>query len=223
MKRKIELMMALLLLVGVLIVSQKLSQYVSGEKVIAKKEEYMVIVDAGHGGEDPGKVGVNDCLEKDLNLKIAKKVQEKLEKNKVQVIMTRTSDRMLANTKIADMKERVSIMNKKRPVLAISIHQNSYQDGTVKGAQVFYYAHSSEGEKAAQIMQEALQVVDAENTRKVKANDTYYLLKKTKVPTVIVECGFLSNQEEAQQLKTEEYQEKIAASICEGAIQYMKN
>ncbi|MEF9946679.1 MAG: N-acetylmuramoyl-L-alanine amidase [Lachnospiraceae bacterium] len=187
MKRKIELMMALLLLVGVLIVSQKLSQYVSGEKVIAKKEEYRVIVDAGHGGEDPGKVGVNDCLEKDLNLKIAKKVQEKLEKNKVQVIMTRTSDRMLANTKIADMKERVSIMNKKRPVLAISIHQNSYQDGAVKGAQVFYYAHSSEGEKAAQIMQEALQVVDAENTRKVKANDTYYLLKKTKVPTVIVE------------------------------------
>ncbi|MEG0721327.1 MAG: N-acetylmuramoyl-L-alanine amidase, partial [Lachnospiraceae bacterium] len=93
MKRKIELMMALLLLVGVLIVSQKLSQYVSGEKVIAKKEEYRVIVDAGHGGEDPGKVGVNDCLEKDLNLKIAKKVQEKLEKNKVQVIMTRTSDR----------------------------------------------------------------------------------------------------------------------------------
>ena len=96
------------------------------------------------------------------------------------------------------MKARVAVINETAPVLAVSIHQNSYHQEGVKGAQVFYYTHSEEGKKAAELMQEALLVLNTENNRKAKANDTYYLLKRTEAPTIIVECGFLSNWEEAE-------------------------
>ncbi len=84
------------------------------------------------------------------------------------------------------------------PQAAVSIHQNSYQDEQIRGAQVFYYSHSEEGKRMAEQMQKALLTVDETNTRQAKANDTYYLLKRTEVPTIIVECGFLSNPEEAE-------------------------
>ncbi len=82
----------------------------------------------------------------------------------------------------------------------MSIHQNSYQDPEVRGAQVFYYQHSNEGKEAAAILREALSAADPGNTRESKANGTYYLLRRTETPTVIVECGFLSNPEEAEKL-----------------------
>lgn len=97
--------------------------------------------------------------------------------------------------------------------MVVSIHQNSYHEEGIHGAQVFYYSHSSDGEKAAVIMQKALLAVDSDNTRQAKANDTYYILKRTEVPTVIVECGFLSNNEEAEKLVTKEYQQLLAEAI----------
>ena len=90
------------------------------------------------------------------------------------------------------------------------------------GSQVFYYSHSEEGKKAAEIMQDALLILNTENNRKAKANDTYYLLKRTEVPTIIVECGFLSNWEEAELLRDEEYQEKVAEAIVSGIKAYME-
>ena len=127
--------------------------------------------------------------------------------------MTREKDEMLSEdrgekTKIGDMKMRVEKINKEKPLLTVSIHQNSYPQEEIKGAQVFYYTHSGEGKKAAEIMQESLLVLDDTNHRKAKANDTYYLLKRTESPTIIVECGFLTNTEEAGLLKQEEYQKK---------------
>lgn len=122
-------------------------------------------------------------------------------------------------TKAADMKERVRIINEEAPQLAVSIHQNSYQDAVVHGAQVFYYSGSLEGENAAKVMQSALLAVDEDNTRQAKANDTYYLLKRTEVPTIIVECGFLSNDEDAKNLCDEKYQDKVAKAICEGILE----
>lgn len=116
------------------------------------------------------------------------------------------------------MKERVRIINEEAPQLAVSIHQNSYQDAVVHGAQVFYYSGSSEGENAAKIMQNALLVIDEDNTRQAKANDTYYLLKRTEVPTIIVECGFLSNAEDAKNLCDEAYQDKVAEAIRDGIL-----
>ena len=135
--------------------------------------------------------------------------------------MTRTDDRNLAdanatNEKISDMKQRVAKMNSEQPDAVISIHQNSYTDSSVKGAQVFYYSHSREGEAVAKILQESLQEIDPENHRRAKANETYYLLRRTKVPTVIVECGFLTNPEEAEKLSGEEYQEQVAEAVAKG-------
>ena len=114
------------------------------------------------------------------------------------------------------MKERVRIMNESKADLAVSIHQNSYHEESVYGAQVFYYSHSREGEAVAKILQESLQEIDPENHRQAKANETYYLLRRTKVPTVIVECGFLTNPEEAEKLSGEEYQEQVAEAVAKG-------
>ena len=125
-------------------------------------------------------------------------------------------------SKVEDLKYRVKIMNEVSPILAVSIHQNSYHEENVFGAQVFYYQTSTEGEKAAGIIQDALQKVNPDNTKKIKANDTYYILKKTEVPTVIVECGFLSNYKEAQKLVTEDYQKSVAEAVAEGILSYIK-
>lgn len=219
MRQKVEFVVAVLFLIGLIAVSRNVSQYVSSAQVEAKKN--MVVLDAGHGGADPGKVGVNDAKEKDINLSVTLKVKELLEKEKIQVIMTREEDTTLAkdnstNKKVEDMKARVELINKNAPSLVVSIHQNSYQEESISGAQVFYYSHSDEGKAAADIMQKALLACEPDNKRQPKANDTYYLLKRTEVPTIIVECGFLSNWEEAKLLVTEEYQEKLAQAICEG-------
>ena len=188
----------------------------------------VIMIDPGHGGEDPGKIGVNQAKEKDVNLKIAKKTKERLEKKGWKVVMTREKDVMLGdpaagNKKIHDMKARVERINKTMPQAAVSIHQNSYQDAQIHGAQVFYYSHSEEGKRMAEVMQKALLKADEENTRQAKANDTYYLLKRTEVPTIIVECGFLSNPEEAAKLVTPKYQEKLAEAIAEGILACMEN
>jgi len=210
--------MTLLLLVGMIIVSKKLSQLVTSENVQAQKE--VVVIDAGHGGHDPGKVGVNDALEKDINLQIAKKVKTHLEKNGIQVVMTREDD-VMEDTKLEDMKKRVALINKTKPAITVSIHQNSYSDSGIKGAQVFYYTGSEISKEAASLMQEELRKIDNENTRQIKGNNNFYMLKKTEVPTIIVECGFLSNPEEAEKLVSDEYQEEMAQAICSGILTWL--
>ncbi len=218
MKKKIGYGIALLIVLGMIFLSRKLSLLVTNENV--QNEETIVVIDAGHGGKDPGKVGVNDVLEKDLNLQIAKKIKLCLEKQGITVIMTREDDSMAEN-KVTDMKKRVELINDTKPDITVSIHQNSYSQTDVRGAQVFYYSHSKEGEQAARVLQEELKTIDSENTREVKANDTFYMLKKTEVPTVIVECGFLSNAEEAEKLKEEAYQQELAEVICRGIVKWL--
>ena len=222
MKKKIELVVLIIMVAGLAVLNKNLEEQVSSQKITVRKNT--VVLDAGHGGGDPGKVGVGDVVEKEINLTIAKKVEQRLKKEKVKVIMTREEDAMLvgeggAGTKTEDMKERVRIINDEAPQLAVSIHQNSYQDAVVHGAQVFYYSGSPEGEEAAKVMQNALLAVDAENTRQAKANNTYYLLKRTKAPTIIVECGFLSNPEDAANLCSDEYQDKVSEAICKGILE----
>lgn len=200
--------------------TSSVKEAVSGK---AERTENRIVLDSGHGGSDPGKIGINDALEKEINLAIAKKVKAYLEEQNVEVIMTRTDENSLAESKTEDMKKRVAIINEQTPYLAVSIHQNSYPEESIQGAQVFYYTHSDEGKKAAEILQEALLKADTDNTRQAKANDTYYMLRRTEVPTVIVECGFLSNLQEAELLTTETYQDKMAAAICEGILQYLSS
>lgn len=226
MRKKIELILVMLTLTGLVMVSKKLEKYVNSDKV--EKKEYTVVLDAGHGSSDSGKVGINGVLEKDINLSISKKTKKYLEKKGICVIMTRNKDESLAegengNRKVQDMKARVKRINDTKPDLAVSIHQNSYHEESIHGAQVFYYEHSESGEKDARILQEALLAVDPDNTRQVKANTTYYLLKRTEVPILIVECGFLSNQEEAEKLASEDYQKEIAKAIANGIESCLKD
>lgn len=201
------------------------ARYAAGSRVASG--ERVVVIDAGHGGDDPGKVGINDALEKDINLEIALLVKQYLEANDISVMMTREDegglyDENAANKKVQDMKRRVEIIADANPVLTVSIHQNSYPEEYVHGAQVFYYTGSKEGLALAESIQKRLVAgVDPENKRQVKANDSYYLLKKTETPIVIVECGFLSNAAEAEKLCDENYQKELAWEICVGIIQYL--
>lgn len=120
------------------------------------------------------------------------------------------------------MKRRISLIDETAPVAAISIHQNSYPEEYVHGAQVFYYAGSAQGKMLADFIQKQLvKKVDQDNKRGIKANDSYYLLKKTEIPIVIVECGFLSNSAEAERLCDPDYQDRVAWAIHMGILQYL--
>lgn len=196
----------------------------AGSAVAAKG---CVVIDAGHGGEDPGKVGINDALEKDINLEIARRLKEFLEQNDIRVVMTREEDAGLhdadaSSKKAQDMQRRVARIEETKPDFVVSIHQNSYSRESISGAQVFYYAGSAKGKLLADRIQNSMRTrLDPDNGRQVKANDSYYLLRNVSQPIVIVECGFLSNQTEADLLKTEQYQEQVAWSIHMGIMQYI--
>ena len=187
----------------------------------------VVVIDAGHGGKDPGKVGVNGVLEKDINLSIALRLKSLLEQNEVAVVMTREEDRDLASEdassrKNEDLRARAGLVRDTSPVVMVSIHQNSFPEEDVDGAQVFYYSGSEEGKRLGTMVQEQLrQELSDGNHRTAKANKEYYLLKKATCPAVIVECGFLSNTAEAELLAMEEYQEKIAFAIHLGILEYI--
>ena len=127
------------------------------------------------------------------------------------------------NKKRSDMNKRCEIVNQTEPDILVSIHQNSYSSEGVKGAQVFYFNNSNDGEKLAKIIQNHLIAeVDDDNGRQHKENGNYYILKNVQCPAVIVECGFLSNHSEAELLVMEEYQEKLAMAIGNGIIEYLK-
>lgn len=186
-----------------------------------------VVIDVGHGGFDPGKQSKDGINEKDINLAISLKLKEILENKGIQVLMTRTDDTGLysendSNKKAADMKARCAIINESNADIVVSIHQNSFQSSAIKGAQVFYYKHSADGKKLAQIMQNALKNgLDPDNNRVEKSDTSYYMLVHTDIPTVIAECGFLSNPDEAAKLNSEEYQQKVAEALCNGIIEYL--
>ncbi len=220
-------MTALLVMVAVYFVLYGRSEQASSGKVGQEKKKPCVVIDAGHGGADPGKVGINGALEKDINLEIVKKLKVFLEQADIEVILTRDSDMGLydenaSNKKVQDMKRRVEIIETSEPVMTVSIHQNSYHEEYVHGAQTFYYANSEQSKLLAEKIQLLLlDEIDGDNTRTAKSNDSYYLLKKTSSPIVIVECGFLSNSEEAEKLSSDYYQEKLAWAIHLGILQYI--
>lgn len=217
--------MAVTVLVGAYFFAKEGAHMAESKK--AEEGKICIVVDAGHGGADPGKVGINKAEEQDVNLQIAKKLKKLLETDGIEVVMTRTDknglyDENANNKKVDDMRKRCNIIENAKPVFTISIHQNSYPEEYVKGAQVFYYGESAEGKKLADVLQGTLiEQLDPENHRQAKANASYYLLKKTSSPTVIVECGFLSNSQEASLLVTKEYQKKVAEAVHKGIVQYL--
>lgn len=225
MKQRLELLMSVVILVCACILAKTSAVYVTGRQV--KEQEECIVLDVGHGGFDSGKIGVNGELEKDINLQVALKLKEALEEKGITVVMTREEDKGLyeegaSNKKAQDLQRRCDLINKEKPMMTVSIHQNSYTSPEIKGAQVFYYTTSTESQKLAETIQKTLiEQVDPQNHREAKANDSYYLLKKTSRPIVIVECGFLSNREEEEKLNTEIYQEKAAWAIHMGVMRYL--
>lgn len=224
----LSLITGLIVAFSMIYTAEKIGQvYTMGEASLIEEKEYVVVVDAGHGGFDPGKVGINGAEEKNINLEIARKVEEYLLAQDVDVIMTRKDgnglyDQAAENKKTQDMRRRVEIMEAAGADLVVSVHQNSYPEEYVHGGQVFYHEDSMAGQTAAGLIQKQLKnIADPDNNRQIKSDNSYYLLKKTKAPIVIVECGFLSNYAEAQKLITGEYQDKLAWAICMGIMQYL--
>lgn len=184
-------------------------------------ENKVVIIDAGHGGFDPGKTGTNGKNEKDINLKIATYLQQYLEQSGAVVIVTRAEDESLGDSKRADMAERKNITNNSGGDILVSIHQNAFTSGNASGAQVFYYKTSDEGKRLAESIQQSLiDTLDNDNSRLAKSNSDYYVLKTTEIPAAIVECGFLSNAKEEALLNSDEYQQKTAWAIYKGISAY---
>lgn len=226
--RILRILMSIILPVAMIFLAKEAAVvragYVENDYV---RQKQCVVIDAGHGGKDPGKVGVTGCYEKDLNLQIAEKVKMFLEMEDIEIVLTRTDDMGLyeetdTNKKNADMRNRVSLIEEQKPDVTVSIHQNSYSDAGIKGAQTFYFSGSEESRELAHIIQTRLvKTLDKENHRKAKPSDGYYLLKNTSCPMVIVECGFLSNAEECKLLESDYYQEKVAWAIYMGIMQYL--
>lgn len=191
---------------------------------------HTVVIDAGHGGEDGGASGSSGVKEKDLNLVIAKDLEQLLMVSGYQVVMTRTSDTAIGDNtlstirarKVSDMHQRLKILEDQGNCIFISIHQNYFTQSQYSGTQIFYSKNNSESKPLSEdIRTRVVELLQKDNKRETKpATSSIYLLWETKVPAVLVECGFLSNTQEEARLKDPVYQQRIAFSIYSGFLDY---
>ena len=193
----------------------------------AGKAAVTVVIDPGHGGVDGGAEADDGTPEKNINLNIALKLKQLAENGGWNVIMTREEDTGLyseqnstiRSKKTEDLKKRKEIFDSSAADAAVSIHLNSYTaDRSVRGAQVFYADGSEESKMLAECIQNQMK-----NRRRAMAKSDVLILQQAKVPTVIAECGFLSNYEESRKLRTDEYQNKLAKNIYSGIKNYIEN
>lgn len=188
---------------------------------------YTVVIDPGHGGVDPGSIGYKTKVkEADLNLKLSYMLKEKLEAAGINIVMTRKDENALAEGtgkafKKRDMELRKELIKQVRPNMVISIHMNSYTKHNLRGAQVFYDKTSDISKQIAESIQEEF-IKDLVKGNKCTSPGDYFMLKCTTAPSVIVECGFISNEEEEKLLLTEEYQEKIVDCIYMGIVKFLQ-
>lgn len=190
-----------------------------------------VIIDAGHGGIDSGCVSINGKEEKDINLSILLKLREMLRAAGINTVVTRDSDKSihdigitgLGNQKKSDMENRLKIINATENAIFVSVHQNQFTDPKYYGAQMFYPEGSADSERLASILQLSItSMLQPENKREIKpVGDEIYLLHFAKCPAVMAECGFLSNQAEADKLESEDYQSRMAFAIFSGICEYL--
>lgn len=185
-----------------------------------EKKDFVVVLDAGHGGEDGGAVSASGLYEKDLNLSIAKLLQEMLEANGVTVVMTRETDTLLydrnvdyhGRKKALDLAARRKIGEETPDSIFVSIHMNAYPQAQYHGLQVWYSPNHAHSREIAETIQSTVREhLQTENTRRVKsATSSIYLLHHLNCPAVLIECGFLSNPDEAERLNDPEYQKELA-------------
>ena len=191
-----------------------------------------VIIDAGHGGEDGGASSKAGLVEKDVNLSIAKMLADMLKINGVDVIMTREDDRLLydrncdfkGRKKKLDLAARKAIADSNPDAIFISIHMNSYPDAIYSGLQVWYSPQAKGSEALAELIQtRCRESLQKNNTRKIKAaTSSIYLLDGATIPSVLIECGFLSNAEEAERFESDEYRKRVAFTIYCAVMDYLQ-
>ena len=195
-------------------------------------EKRVVIIDAGHGGEDCGAIGVFGVYEKDLNLTIANELGALFEKEGYAVVYTRRDDKLLYTEsenikglrKISDLKNRCKIAAEYPNALFISIHMNSFGDSKYSGLQVYYSPKNEESYKLASAIQVSVKdKLQNENNRKIKKGEGMYVLENVSNTAVLIECGFLTNAEECEKLLEKEYQKSLSFSIFCGIIEYIEN
>ena len=192
-----------------------------------------VIIDAGHGEPDGGATTPSGVKEKDLNLKVARKLAALMENSGAEVIMTRNDDKgiysqgkkTINEKKVSDLHNRKKIMDESGADVFVSIHMNKFEQSQYYGAQVFYSTNDEQSKIIAETVQkELIENIDNNNTREAKPTlDSIFLLKHATIPAIVVECGFLSNPEEARLLQTDSYQDKLAWSIYIGLVKYFNS
>lgn len=192
-----------------------------------------ILIDAGHGYPDGGAIGNSGVLEKDINLSVAKKLGKLFLNGGAVVYYTRTDDYSVAfncndniksGIKLKDLKMRTEMIKEYNPDIFISIHMNKFSDSKYSGAQVFYDGYTEKSKILANSIQKCLKdFADKTNTRKEKnSNGNIYILKNTDVPSVLVECGFLSNKNEEKKLISDEYQNFLSYAIYTGTMKYLE-
>lgn len=221
----IALIIVVAVSMSVLVDSGILFKGVFGNKIDNKKT---IIVDAGHGGFDGGAVAGDGTPEKDINLSIAKNLKGFLELFGFNVIMTRESDvstesnKEIKNKKLSDLQNRLKLMSENSDAIFVSIHLNKFTTSNVNGAQTFYSQKTEKSEMLAKnIHNNIIEKLQPNNEREIKkGTKNIYLLKNAECPAVIVECGFLSNNEDLKKLKDKNYQSMMAFCIFCGIMDY---
>ncbi len=196
-------------------------------RTAAQTSRLVVVIDAGHGGVDGGVVGIETGKkESDINLSLARILQADFEEAGFYVIQTRPTEAGLYGTatsgyKKRDMKKRAEVINESVPALVISVHQNFFSMRSRRGAQVFFREDSAPSRSLATHIQTSLNAMPECVKQSNALKGDYYVLNCSDYPSVIVECGFLSNAEDEKLLVTEEYQRKIAAAILKGSLAFL--
>ena len=193
----------------------------------------IIILDAGHGGEDGGAVGDHGVLEKDINLKITQTLNDMLRAAGYETVMTRTDDRMLydpttdyqGRKKRLDLEARLAIADSYENAVFVSIHLNAFPQSQYHGLQVYYSENDPDSARLAeQIQADAKSLLIPDNNRKIKpSNGTSYLLEHCSHPSILIECGFLSNPEECERLATESYQKSLATVFFCSLTNFLEN
>ncbi len=186
-----------------------------------------IVIDAGHGGRDGGSVGVNGTIEKEINLKYALTLKEKLVDSGYRVELTRRTDDGLysetaSNKKMSDMRTRFNIIQKTNPNLVISIHMNSFNSPTARGAITYYRNGDEASKRCADLVQASLNIYCEAPSAQGKVGD-YYILNCSYYTSILIECGFISNPEEERLLNTDSYREKFIDAVYSGILLYFGN
>ena len=231
-------MLSFLVILGVSVYSafiafDRISYRIASSSAVNEQNLPLIIIDSGHGGEDGGAQSKSGILEKGINLNIGKDLEKIFQFFGFDTLMTRSEDKLIyddwAKTirekKVSDIHNRYKMITDNPNCIFLSIHQNFYEGKVTPGTQTFYSGNNPMSEKVAQYIQDSIRV-DIQNTNKKqvkKSGKEIYLLYHSTSPTVMVECGFLSEENEAQKLNTEEYQKQLAFDIFKGTYNYLKD